>query len=100
METTSQPEVVVEEVQDLDIGFSSGYLETLTLRGNDTYTVWPDRICVTKNGESATYFIAHIAYYRERKRIVRTPIALAKAKPGEFVPVRSDEPFPGYGHAV
>ena len=103
MELVSPPDVIEEVVRDLDIGLSSGYLEAITIRGNDWYKIYKDRIVVTQNSQTATYYIAHIAYRRERTRTIKTPVKRAptqNATGRSAVQQAITASESGYGHAV
>lgn len=75
MEVHSEPDFTEETVTDLDLGFSTGLVKQLTLYKDDSYSISPDEIQVNfAAGEDLTVNRAHVAWFSERQRVVRTPV--------------------------
>jgi hypothetical protein len=81
MELISQPETLEETVTDIDLIFSNGSNDTLTLRPADSWEIGSETIFITiaSPAETITYFKRHIIGLRMRERVVKRPVKKEKA---------------------
>ena len=87
MDLISKPELVEEEVTDLDIAFTAGPVRQLTLRKGDSIEPSERLLVMTfeDSGEIVTINRAHVLWYSLRGRTERRP-ANQQVLKGEAAP--------------